>query len=103
MEKRNNTRTKLKSASSKEKPVLLQKYKVLRNKVTQTIRKQNIDFNNNRVEEAENEGELWKIAKEVTNPKSNSEWKLNVDGKKITDELEIAENFNTYFVEKIEK
>ena len=49
-------------------------YKVLRNKVTCQIRKESIDFNNNRVFKAKNEGELWKIANEVLKPKSDSKW-----------------------------
>ena len=32
--------------------VLLNQYKVLRNKVTSQIQKENVDFNNNRIEEA---------------------------------------------------
>ena len=51
-----------------EKAVLMKKYKSLRNAVTNLIRKENIEHNNNRVEEAKNEAELWKIANEVISP-----------------------------------
>ena len=78
-------------------------YKTLRNKVTSKIRKDNVDFNNNRVKEAKNESELWKIAKEVSNPKKVSEWTIEIDGKDEKDELIIAEAFNSYFIEKITK
>ena len=64
------TRGKIKSANSTSEKVLLHaKYKALRNKVTRNIRQENIDFNNNRVNKAESEAELWKIANDVTNPK----------------------------------
>ena len=43
MKERNKVRNNLKSASINEKKVLLQKYKALRNKVTSTIGKENLD------------------------------------------------------------
>ena len=73
MHDRDCTRGKIKNASSDEKKILHSKYKALRNKVTRNIREENIDFNNNRVNMAKNESELWKIANEVTNPKKASE------------------------------
>ena len=48
--------------------------------MTHNIREENIDFNNNRISEAKNKSELWKIANEVTNPKKASEWSINVNG-----------------------
>ena len=41
MKDRDNTRSKISAASSTEKPIFLQKYKVLRNKVTSQIRREN--------------------------------------------------------------
>ena len=58
----------------------------MRNKVTSKIRKETVDFNNNRVAEANNESELWKIAKEVTNPQKISEWSIEIDGKEEKEE-----------------
>ena len=46
------TRNSIKNATKLEKGVLLKQYKALRNKVTNQIHKENIDFNNNRIEEA---------------------------------------------------
>ena len=66
----------LSSASVNEKKVFFQKYKILRNKVTSTIRKEGIDHNNNRVMEANNESELWKIANEVTSSRPENIWKI---------------------------
>ena len=65
-----------------EKSILHSKYKALR-KVTRNIRQENVDFNNNRVNEANNESDLWKIANEVTNPKKASEWSRNMAGSLI--------------------
>ena len=48
-----------------EKVVLNQKYKALRNQVNNLIRKENQEFNNKRITEANSEGELWKIANDV--------------------------------------
>ena len=70
MHDRDVTRGRIKNASSvAEKAILHAKYKALRNKVTRNIRQDNIDFNNNRVSEANSEAELWKVANEVNNPK----------------------------------
>ena len=77
---------------------MLQKYNKLRNEVTSQIRKENINFNNNRVAEAYNESELWKIANEVTNPRKSNGWKVKMGDEEITDELSIAEAFNDYFM-----
>ena len=103
MSKRDITRKQICQASNSEKAVLMKKYKSLRNAVTNLIRKENIEHNNNRVEEAKNEAELWKIANEVNNPKSQPNWRLDINGKKIESEEEIAECFNDYFVDKIQK
>ena len=58
MSKRDSTRKSIRLAEGGEKVVLLQKYRVLRNKVVAQIRKENIDFNNNWIEAADNKGEL---------------------------------------------
>ena len=76
MKKRGKTRFDIQKASGREKKVLLQKYKTLRNKVTGKIRKEHIDYNNNRIEEADNERELWNVANDVLNPKKENEWNI---------------------------
>ena len=87
MSKRDNTRKSIRLAEGEEKAVLLQKYRVLRDKVTAQIRKENIDFNNNRIEAADNEGELWKVTNEVLNPKKENDWRIEKeDGEIVTDE-----------------
>ena len=102
MKKRDFTRGQIKSASVQQKGVLLQQYKAFRNKVTSKIRKENVDFNNNRIEKAANERELWQVANDVLNPKKENDWKvINKDGTQVTEELEVAEVFNEFFVEKV--
>ena len=104
MKKRDRTRKSITTAKGQEKAALSCQYKTLRNKVTSQIRKENIDYNNNRIEEAKNEGELWKVAKEVLNPRRETEMKIiKEDGTETTDEQEIAESFNTFFTDKIEQ
>ena len=104
MRKRDSTRNAIKSADGGEKVVLLQKYRTLRNKVTAQIRRENIDFNNNRIEATDNEGELWKVTNEVLNPRKENDWKIEKeDGDIVTDEKGVADAFNRYFVDKIEK
>ena len=80
---------------------LLAKYKKLRNKVTQNIRKDNYDHNNNIIEKATSEGELWKITNEVIKPKSDNTIRLVVNGITIEEESLVAETFNNYFIDKI--
>ena len=104
MKKRDRIRNSISAAKGQERATLSSQYKVLRNKVTSQIRKENIDYNNNRVEEANNEGELWKVAKEVLNPKKETVMKIvKEDGSETMDELVISESFNSFFTEKIEQ
>ena len=103
MRKRDQTRKSISKASAQEKGVLLKQYKALRNTVTNKIRKENIDYNNNRIEEANNEKELWNITNDVINPRKESDWRItNEVGEEITEEKDVAETFNKFFVEKIE-
>ena len=104
MKKRDKTRANISKASPKEKAVLLQQYKTLRNQVTSRIRKENIDYNNNKVEEAKNERELWNIANNVINPKKDSEWDIiDMLGQNVREEENVAEAFNEYFIDKVEQ
>ena len=104
MKKRDKTRAAVSKASTKEKGVLLQQYKALRNQVTSKIRKENIDYNNNRIEEAKNEKELWTVANDVLNPRKESNWNItDKDGKSVEDGAKVAEAFNEYFVDKVEQ
>ena len=54
-----------------------------------------------RIDEAGDENEVWKVAKDIINPNNETEWSMNVNNKKTEDKEEIANAFNTHFVEKI--
>jgi exonuclease III len=104
MKRREKARAEIRSASTKEKGILLQQYKTLRNQVTSKIRKENTDYNNNRIEEATNEKELWSIANDVLNPRKDTEWNVvDRDGENVKDESKVAEIFNEFFINKVEQ
>ena len=67
MKKRDAAREKIKNSIGNEKQLWNVKYKKLRNSVTSCIRKDTIDFNNNRIDNASDENEVWKVTKEITN------------------------------------
>ena len=74
----------------------------LRNQVNSNIRNETKDFNNNRIDKAQDENEIWKVAKEITSPSGNPvNCSLKSDGKLIDDPLQVATIFNDYFVDKI--
>ena len=83
------------------KPVLLTQYKKLRNQINSRIRKESMEHNNARVENAKDENEMWNIVNDVINPNKETKWSLKIGDKILTEENEVAESFNTYFVEKI--
>ena len=103
MEKRNEARLAVSKVNGNQKVIWLQKYKKLRNQVNNKIRKDTVDFNNKRVDEAKDENEIWNIAKDITNPKKETEWSLKMENGVITDKQQIADHFNKFFVEKIQK
>ena len=73
---------------------LHKKYKILRNRTTNRIRKDTIKANGERIEEANNEQEIWKIVKEINNPRQEAVWSLNENNEKIEDETKISNVFN---------
>ena len=69
----------------------------MRNNVTSQLRKENIELNNNRVSEANDDNEIWRIVKEVTNPQKSSAWSIKIGDTNTMNEKVIAETFNEYF------
>ena len=49
------------------------------------------------------EDEIWKVINEVSKPKEERIWTLKEEEREITDEKEIAEIFNKFFIKKIEE
>ena len=64
MKQREVARNIIKSSTKNEKILWNTKYKKLRNAVTSSIRKDIIDHNNNRIDNASDENEVWKVTKE---------------------------------------
>ena len=77
------------------------KFKKLRNRVNSLIKKDVIQFNDNRIENAKDEKEIWKVVKEITTTKSSSNWSLIENGEVIKNEEQIADIFNDFFISKI--
>ena len=72
--------------------------------VTNQIRKDTIAANGKRINEAKNEGEMWKIVNNITNPNADeTTWKLKEGDKNTVDEKEVADIFNQHFIKKISK
>ena len=57
-----------------EKWIALNKYKTLRNRVTQQIRLLVKQANDKKIDEANNESEYWKIVNDITNPRTETIW-----------------------------
>ena len=83
--------------------MLAQKYRSLRNRVTNMIRQDERNLNQERMEKARTEDEVWKIVKEITEPKTEKHWRLTEGDRLITEEQEVADIFDRYFMDKIEK
>ena len=79
----------------------LKKYKTVRNYVNNRLKKNTIELNGKKIDEAKNESQIWKIVKNINNPRKENEWKISKDEEIITDQKVIAEEFNKYFVDKI--
>ena len=103
MKKRDKTRKEIGNATSQERTILMKQYKSLRNRVTGQLRKEQVEYNSKRIEEANSEKELWRVANEAINPKKETKWNIKAkDDTNISDELQVAELFNEFFVEKVE-
>ena len=72
MSQSDKCREKIKKASHMEKQIHVEKYKILRNLVNHQIRKDKIYCNNEKIKKANDENELWKVSKEITNPKNTN-------------------------------
>ena len=66
-------------AGIKEKPTLQAKYRLLRNKVTSKIRKNDVRFNEDRIKFAKDENEIWNVVNDVISPNKKQAWKIKVD------------------------
>ena len=98
IKERDHVRANLSKLEPREKAIQHIKYKKLRNRINSLVKSDTIKYNNTRVEQAKDENELWKIVKEITKPKEENKWSLKEEIEIITDEADIAEIFNTFFI-----
>jgi hypothetical protein len=87
--------------SSSERKVFHLKYRKLRNAATNQGRKDKKLYNEERIEKAADQREIWKVVNDVISPQFKKSLTLNEDGKIIEDEKEIGNIFNSFFIEKI--
>ena len=81
------------------KSTLLTQDKILRNKVNNLVKKDNMVCNKTRINKAKNEKEIWCIVNDVPQPKKDVEFKLKTESDSSTsDNQEVADIFNDYFV-----
>ena len=98
---RDLTRKQIKKAHTQEKPALQAKYKQLRNRAVNQIRKDMIKMNGDKISKAGSEGETWRIINDIMNPRNDSPITINTAEGTVTSEQEVANTFNEYFIEKI--
>ena len=103
IKERDSVRKKIGKAGEAEKKELQTRYKKIRNAVVNKVRQDTIEFNDERIEKAGDENEIWKVVNDIIKPRSETKWKLEENGEEIEDEEKIADIFNDYFIEKIEK
>ena len=103
MKKRDATRKEFSKTKGKEKALLHEKYKKLRNHCSKMIKKDNIANSVRRVERSQKATEIWKIANEISKPRGNNKIILQDSNIKIDNETEVAQKFNKFFINKIYK
>ena len=74
-------RKKISKATKEEKKNLQIEYKRIRNSGTTKIRQDTIAYNEDRIEKANDENEIWKVVNGIIAPKSETSKKLNEAGK----------------------
>jgi hypothetical protein len=106
MKQRDNARKQLSLVSKEQREIWLSKYKKLRNLVNCKVRQESRDYNNNRIDKANDENEAWKITNDIINPNKEINWSMKTnegDGSIETqDKLVIGNSFNKFFVSKIQ-
>ena len=93
MKQRETARKNIKSSTGYEKQVWNEKYKKLRNKVNYSIKRDTIDHNNNRIDKAKDENEVWKVTKDIINPMKENNMSIKINNIITEDPLQIANAF----------
>ena len=101
MRKRDMTRKALTKAKPEDRPGIQAKYRNLRNIAITQMRQDTLEQNSKRISDAKNEGETWKVVNEIIRPKSQVKITITTPNGDVSEELDVANTFNTYIVEKI--
>ena len=101
MRERDSTRKNISRANESDRPSLKTKYKKLRNRAINQIRKDTMNMNADRIAKAKNEGETWRVVNDIIKPKNSTPITIRTVAGDVTDEAKVAESFNKFFVEKI--
>lgn len=81
-----------------------QQYKVLRNEYSYSIRKAKATFTQRKIEQNRgNSKGLWKTLKSLWKSKENHVNNISFNGDNVTNDREICERFNSYFVDSIQQ
>jgi hypothetical protein len=95
-------RKKMGTVKRTEKVVKHTKYNQLRNRENSEFKKDSINYNNDRIDKAKDENEVWKVVNDISNPTTSNKFTLLEGGKLIEYESKVADIFNDFFVNKIE-
>lgn len=58
-------------------------------------------MNADRIAKAKNEGETWRVVNDIIKPRSSNPITLKTADGELTEEAEVADRFNKFFVKKI--
>lgn len=79
-----------------------ERYRVLRNEYSHSVRRAKALYTQRKIEENKNDSRsLWKVLKTLWNSKNRNSKCVKFDGVDIEDESEISEKFNGYFVDSV--
>ena len=101
MIERDRIRKSMSKSKDCDKPGLKAKYKQLRNRAINQMRIDTLEQNSERISQAKNEGETWKVVNEIMRPNVSIKITIRTPGGEQTEEQDVANSFNKFFVKKI--
>jgi hypothetical protein len=102
MKKRNRLQTKMKKLSGDEKFQMHLQYRKQRNRCVRLQKRDTINNNVKRFCEFSNPQDVWKAAKAIISPRTQTDLQVTVGNDLIQDEASVAKVFNDFFVAKVE-
>ena len=72
MKERDSLRKKIGKSDEIRRKEFQEEYRKIRNAVTNKVRQDTIEFNEEKIEKAGDENELWKVVNDITNPKTEA-------------------------------